>query len=67
MSRDKHSASAPAVTRRKKDTIDPYTAKIRKSKSKQRREQDLKHAVTHRDLDALEDYEEVDYDFADGL
>lgn len=49
-------------TTRRKDRIDPYTAKILKHTSKQRRETSLKHAVRHHDDEALELYEEPDFD-----
>jgi hypothetical protein len=52
----------PTPGPRKKDRIDPYTSRILKTKSKARREQNLKHAVTHGDVDALEDYDEYDFD-----
>ena len=47
---------------RKKDRVDPYNARILKSRSKQRREDSLRHAVRHNDLEALELYEEPDFD-----
>jgi hypothetical protein len=55
-----HQDKKPQV--RKKDRVDPYTTRIMKTKSKQRRESDLRHAVTHNDLEALELYEEPDFD-----
>jgi hypothetical protein len=43
--------------------MDWQTAKIPHSRSEQRRNNALKHAVTHADMEALEDYDEVpDFD-----
>jgi hypothetical protein len=47
---------------RKRERVDPYHAKIVKTRSKQRREDSLRHAVRHNDEEALELYEEPDYD-----
>lgn len=52
----------PQIPRRRKAAVDPYTAKIPKERSKQRREDALRHAVNHRDVDAFEDYDD-EHDF----
>lgn len=42
----------------KKREPSPYVSKIIKRPSKQRLEDTLRHAVSHSDMDALEDYDE---------
>jgi hypothetical protein len=41
--------------------VDPYKSKIVKPPSQQRRDTTLRHAVTHKDKDAIEDYDEWDF------
>jgi len=60
MSHKKQSAKAAGHPRRKQQH-DPYTSKIVNPPSQQRRDQTLRHAVTHQDFDALEDYDEWDF------
>jgi hypothetical protein len=50
--------SKPFPTRK---PVDPYTSKIVKPPSKQQRDTALRHAVTHKDADAIEDYDEWDW------
>lgn len=47
---------------RRKPPVDPYTSKIVKPPSQQRRDTTLRHAVTHKDADAFEDYDEWDWE-----
>lgn len=46
----------PRSTRKREPS--PYVSKIVKKPSKHRLEDELRHAVSHSDLDALEDYDE---------
>lgn len=47
---------------RRKPPVDPYKSKIVKPPSQQQRDNALRHAVTHRDGEALEDWDEWDWD-----
>lgn len=61
MSREFHQSnkkqSAHKGTRRKNEP-NAYTSKIVKPPTKQRLESQLRHAVTHHDVDAFEDYDD---------
>ncbi len=52
-----HGDKKPNYTRRAQG-INPYTAKILKPPSQQHLKDTLRHAVSHRDDDAFEDYDE---------
>lgn len=56
MSRERRKKSV--IPRSRKAQPDPYTAKIRKPPSKRELEDTLRHAVSHRDTNSLEDYDE---------
>lgn len=52
----KTSSRRPRISKKREPS--PYVSKIIKRPSKQRLEDALRHAVSHSDLDALEDYDE---------
>lgn len=55
-----HQKDKKTQPRSRKQQPDPYTSKIIKQRSKTRCEDELRHAVRHKDFDALEDYDEPD-------
>jgi hypothetical protein len=57
MSRDFRGERPPAPTARKRPEEQPRFIKV---PSKTRRQNELKHAVTHADSEAFEDYDEWD-------
>ena len=56
MSRDRQKKKT--VIRSRKQQPDPYTSRITKKASKRELKDTLRHAVSHRDFDALEDFDE---------
>ena len=46
---------------RRKPAVDPYKSKIVNPPSQQRRNTSLRHAVTHKDKRAIDEYDEWDW------
>lgn len=64
MSRDFHHGPKVSGPPRRRRNVQPdfETAKIVKPPTKQHRESTLRHAVQRKDMEALEDYDEWDFD-----